>query len=102
MESVTIQKKLYLTADLLSPASVKQNLSTHQARADGGHKPLPWLNTCNIAYECSDKNSIRDSRTPQPREIFFNTMRYTSTVSVQGSGYFQSTVSYKKVQTMFT
>ena len=32
---------------------------------------------------------------------YFNTMRYRSTVSVQSSGYFQSTVSYIKVQTMF-
>ena len=46
------------------------------------------------------KNSIGDARTPQPRQNIFNTMRYGSTVSVQSSGYFPSTVSYIKVQTM--
>ena len=47
------------------------------------------------------KNSIRDARTPQPGEIFFNTMRYTSSKKVQRSGYFQNSVSYIKVQIMF-
>ena len=46
------------------------------------------------------KNSIRDARTPQPGEIFFNTMRYRSSVKVQSSRYFQSSVSYIKVQIM--
>ena len=46
------------------------------------------------------KNSIRDARTPQPGEIFFNTMRYRSSVTVQSSRYFQSSVSYIKVQIM--
>ena len=46
------------------------------------------------------KNSIRDARTPQPGEIFFNTMRYRSSVIVQSSRYFQSSVSYIKVQIM--
>ena len=47
------------------------------------------------------KNSIRDARTPQPGEVVFNTMRYRSRETVQRSGYFQSSVSYKKVQMMF-
>ena len=46
------------------------------------------------------KNSIRDARTPQPGEIFLNTMRYRSSVTVQSSRYFQSSVSYIKVQIM--
>ena len=46
------------------------------------------------------KNSTRDARTPQPGEIFFNTMRYRSSVTVQSSRYFQSNVSYIKVQIM--
>ena len=46
------------------------------------------------------KNSIRDARTPQSGEIFFNTMRYRSSVTVQSSRYFQSSVSYTKVQIM--
>ena len=46
------------------------------------------------------KNSIRDARTPQPRGIFFNTMRYRSSVTVQSSRYFHSSVSYIKVQIM--
>ena len=44
------------------------------------------------------KNSIKDARTPQPGEIFFNTMRYRSSVTVQSSRYFHSSVSYVKVQ----
>ena len=43
------------------------------------------------------KNSIRDARTPQPGEICFNTMTYRSSVTVQR--YFQTSVSYIKVQT---
>ena len=38
---------------------------------------------------------------PTAKGNIFNTMRYRSTVSVQTSGYFQSTVSYVKVQIMF-
>ena len=44
------------------------------------------------------ENSIRDARTPQPGKIFFNTMRYRSSVTVQSSRYFQSSVNYIKVQ----
>ena len=47
------------------------------------------------------KNSIRDARTPQPGEIVFNTMRYRSSEKIQRSGYFQSSVSYIKLQIMF-
>ena len=47
------------------------------------------------------KNSIRDARTPQPGEVVSNTMRYRSSVTVQRSGYFQSSVSYIKVKMMF-
>ena len=47
------------------------------------------------------KNSIRDARAPQPGEIVFNTVRYRGSETVQRSGYFQRTVSYIKVQTMF-
>ena len=48
----------------------------------------------------TEKNCIRDARTPQPGEIFFNTMRYRSSVTAQSSRYFQSSVSYIKVQIM--
>ena len=43
------------------------------------------------------------SEMPVPHSLgnIFNTMRYRSTVSVQSSGYVQSTASYIKVQTMF-
>ena len=44
------------------------------------------------------KNSIRDARTPQPKETVFNTMRYRSSETVHRMGYFQSSVS---VQIMF-
>ena len=54
----------------------------------------------NIIFNKFLKNSIRDARTPQPGEIFFNTMRYRSSVTVQSSRYFQSSVSYIKVQIM--
>ena len=47
------------------------------------------------------KNSIKDARTPQPREIVFNIMRYRSSETVQKLGYFESSVSYIKVQIMF-
>ena len=53
-----------------------------------------------IAFNIHPKYSIRDARTPQPGEIFFNTMRYRSSVTVQSSRYFQSSVSYIKVQIM--
>ena len=50
------------------------------------------------------ENSIRDARTPQPGEIVFNTMKlkllYRSSETVQRSGYFQSSVSYIKLQMM--
>ena len=46
------------------------------------------------------KNSIRDTRTPQPGEIVFNTMRYKSSETAQTSDYFQSNVSYIKVLIM--
>ena len=45
------------------------------------------------------KNS-RDAHTPQPGEIVFNTMKYRSSETVQRSGYFQSSVSYIKLQIM--
>ena len=48
----------------------------------------------------SVENSIRDARTPQSGEIFFNTMGYRSSETVQSSSYFQSSVSYIKVQIM--
>ena len=48
----------------------------------------------------SNKNSIRDARTPQPGEIYFNTMGYRSSEIVQSTRYFQSSVSYIKVQIM--
>ena len=41
------------------------------------------------------------SQTPQPVEIVLNTMRYRSSETVQRPGYFQSSVSYIKVQIMF-
>ena len=54
----------------------------------------------NRLGKATEKNSIRDARTPQPGEIFFNTMGYRSSVTVQSSRYFQSSVSYIKVQIM--
>ena len=60
---------------------------------------LPFKRTI---FRCmiTTKNSIRDACTPQPGEIFFNTMRYRSSVTVQSSRYLQSSVSYIKVQIM--
>ena len=48
-----------------------------------------------------ESNSKTDAHTPQPGEIFFNTMRYRSSETVKGLEYFQSSVSYIKVQIMF-
>ena len=47
------------------------------------------------------KIGIRDANTPQPGEIFFNTMRYRCSETIQRSGYFQSSVSYINLQIMF-
>ena len=58
------------------------------------------LKTYQTGGNYSTKNSIRDARTPQPGEIFFNTMGYRSSETVQSSRYFQSSVSYIKVQIM--
>ena len=55
-----------------------------------------------LNLEINTNIKYRDARTPQPGEIVFNTMRYRSSETVQRSGYFQSSVSYKKVQMMFT
>ena len=52
-------------------------------------------------YTLNIKNSIRDACTPQPGEIVFNTMGYRSNETVQRLGYFQSIVSYIKVQIIF-
>ena len=52
---------------------------------------------CRTKKSTESKNSIRDARTPQPGEIFFNTMRYRSSVTVQSSRYFQSSVSVEKI-----
>ena len=43
----------------------------------------------------------RDAHTPQPGEIVFDSMRYRSSETLQISGYFQSSVSYIKVQIIF-
>ena len=45
--------------------------------------------------------AMEDACTPQPGEIVFNTMRYRSSDTVQRSGYFQSSVSYIKLQIIF-
>ena len=55
-------------------------------------RALQLITTC--------KNSIKDASTPQPGEIVFNIMRYRSSEAVQRSGYFQSIVSYIKLQIM--
>ena len=43
------------------------------------------------------KNSIRDARTPQPGEIFFNTMRFRSSETEHRLGYFHSTACKDQV-----
>ena len=48
-------------------------------------------------YICINKKTITDACTPQPGKIVFNTMRYRSSETVHGLGYFYSSVS---VQTM--
>ena len=48
------------------------------------------------------KNSIRDAHTPQSGAIFFSTMRYRSSETVERSGYFQSSVSYIKLKEKIT
>ena len=52
---------------------------------------------CNVAC----KNSTRDAHTLQPGEIVFSTMRHRSSETVHRLGYFQSSVSYIKVEIMF-
>ena len=47
------------------------------------------------------QNSIGDTRTPQPREVILNTMRYRSSETVQRTEFFHSSVSYISVQIMF-
>ena len=47
------------------------------------------------------KNYIRGARTPQPGEAVFNIKRYRSSETVQRLGYFQSSLSYIKLQIMF-
>ena len=56
---------------------------------------------CKLQIMINVKNSIRDACTSQPGEIVFNTMRYRSSETVQRSGYYQSSVSYIKVEIMF-
>ena len=58
---------------------------------------------CSYVMEGNNilKNSMRDARTPQSGEIIFNTMRYRSSERLQRLGYFQSSVSYIKLQIMF-
>ena len=65
-----------------------------------GEKIWPYFEKQNGRHRQLFKNSIRDAHTPQPGELFFNTMRYRSSVTVQSSRYFQSSVSYIKVQIM--
>ena len=60
-----------------------------------------YISNCFTTVKGIYKNSISDAHTPQPGEIFFNTMRYRRNETVQRSGYFQSSVSYIKVQIMF-
>ena len=60
------------------------------------------INTQNSPLgETKTKNSIRDTRTPQPGEIVFNTMTYKSSETVQRPEHFQRSVTYIKVQIMF-
>ena len=72
-----------------------------EKKAKRSYTESMWQKKQSLHISKSDwKNSIRDARTPQPAEIFFNTMRYRSSVTVQSSRYFQSSVSYIKVQIM--
>ena len=76
-----------------------------ELKGSGKHIPdplrfSPLIVTVKTPSAETEKNSIRDARTPQPGEIFFNTMRYRSSVTLQSSRYFQSSVSYIKVQIM--
>ena len=69
--------------------------------APTGKAIVHWIgciNTIKIKYCIYKKKSIRDARTPQPGEIVFNTMRYTSSETVQRLGYFQSSVNSIKLQ----
>ena len=52
------------------------------------------INPCFRVNWCHHtKNSIRDARTPKPREIVFHTMTYKTSVIVQRLGYFQCSVN---------
>ena len=64
-------------------------------------RSLCQLCVFEFRVEVKEENSIGDACTPQPGEIVFNTMRYISSETVQRSGYFQSSVSYLKLQKMF-
>ena len=61
---------------------------------------LPALATGRGWQSRYKKNCIRHASTPQPGEIVFNTISYRSSETVQRSGYFQSSVSYFKLQIM--
>ena len=70
------------------------------------YKLIPYVidNCFTSQHEWSHQtteNSVRDARTPQPGGKVFNTMRYRSCETIQRSGYFQSSVSYIKLQIMF-
>ena len=61
------------------------------------HNIAVLLNEITIkVFKCT-KNSIRDARTQQFGEIFFNTMRYKSSETVHRSGYFQSSACKDEV-----
>ena len=89
---------LYLglnTGPLLSSTSVSHKVTV-------AYKfPLILVFATNFEEFNMDENIIRDARTPQPWEMFFNTMRYRSSETVQRLEYFQSSVSYIKLQIMF-
>ena len=69
------------------------NINTKSADKD-------WCTPGLKIHDCKKNNSIRDAHNPQPEEIIFNTMRYKNSVALERSGYFQSSVSYIKVQIM--
>ena len=69
----------------VAPTTAKNIMkSSGQLSFDNGH--CTSANVCRQVYE----NSIRDARTPQPREIVFNTMRHRRSETVQRSGNFHS------------
>ena len=89
----------HFVTEISTPAN---QVKTFTSRKRSHMTSIIWVPDCKLGtsggeidaveqgYKRNSKNSIRDGRTPQPGEIFFNTMRYRSSETVFSLGYFQN------------